>query len=262
MRKPLNLEEFSSLAGLPVEEIASYRAAGLLDPDGNGEFDEYDALRLRFVLIGIDSGRSLEEVADLVKSGSSEFPGIELLYPEARPRYHIDEAADLVGLTADQIKALRTAIGLPGNMVEEGDLEAFRGVKAVRDAGFPWEAVLEASRVAGDAMRRFAETEIRLTHEHLHNGLAAEGMGDREIARQSQEIVDTFLPVVDPLIAFVHRQHLLRAAVQDAVFHLENAGRIGASINMAVLFVDLTSFTALAEVHGDEAAAECSTGSM
>lgn len=256
MRVPLSLREFATLARIPAKEVRRYSKLGLLDPDGDGKYDEYDALRLRFVQINVERGEDLEEVASNVREGKAAYTGIELLYPQAHRRFTLEEAAEKVGLEVEQIMALRTALGLPGTLVEEGDVDAFEGVKGILDAGIPWEAVLEAARVFGDALRRLAETEIRLTHDYLHEPMAKSGMSERELAEQSQQVVDTFLPVIDPLLLFLHRQYLVRAAVNDAVFHLESEGKPGSTIQMAVLFVDITSFTTLADVHGDEAAAE------
>ena len=255
MRKPLSLREFASLAQIPSKEIKRYREAGLLDPEGDGIFDEHDALRLRFIEMCRARGDSIEDIAKMVREGSDEFPSLNLVYPRTDNGFTIEEAAEKSGLTVDQILDLRTAIGLPGGLVLEVDLPALQGVKAMLEGGLPWEAVLEAARVMGDTLRRFAETEIRLTHDYLHVPMAEAGMSNREIAAQSEAIVQNFLPLIDPLLIFLHRQHLVRAAVADAVLHLESAGKPTGNIQVAVLFMDLTSFTAMADVHGDEAAA-------
>jgi class 3 adenylate cyclase/YHS domain-containing protein len=56
----------------------------------------------------------------------------------------------------------------------------------------------------------------------------------------------------------VHRRHLLRASVEEAVADLEAAekGSDRAALEATICFVDLASFTSLARVHGDEVAAD------
>lgn len=256
MRKLHSSKEFARMAQISHREIKRYREAGLLDPDGDGVLDEYDALRLRFIEMSRARGLDIEEIAGLVESGSEEYPSLDLLYPKDGKGLSLEDAAERVGLTAAQVADLRTAIGLPGGMVLDADLPALEGVRKLLDLGLPWDAILEASRVLGDALRRFAETEMRLTHEYLHEPMEASGMSNRELAAQSEEIVQNFLPLIDPMLVFLHRQHLVRAAVADAVLHLEAGGKPTGGLQVAVLFMDLTSFTAMADIHGDEAAAK------
>jgi class 3 adenylate cyclase len=154
---------------------------------------------------------------------------------------------------------IRAATGLPGMALSEEDVRTFEGVKLMMEGGFPYEAMLEGARVLGDSMRRFAETEMRITHKYLHEPLLASRTSEREIARQTQDVLESaVLPVMDPLILAIHRQHLLRFVIEDALLHLEAAERGGppGTIEAAMLFVDLTSFTSLTSAMGDEAAAD------
>lgn len=258
MRRPVALEEFAKLIDLDPHEIERYREAGLLEVDGDGLYDEFDVLRLRFILISVDRGETLDQIADKCLAGTASNRFSDLLWPRGT-QYTPEEAAERVGLTVEQLQTMRTAIGLPGTLLGDDDIKTFEGVRGMVEGGFPFEAMLEGARVLGDILRRFAETEIRLTHTYLHEPLLASGMGEREVARQTQDVIESaVLPVIDPLILQIHRQHLLRSVLEDELMHLESAERGGArgTIEAAILFVDLTSFTSLANVMGDEAAAE------
>lgn len=257
MRRPVTLEEFAKLVDLDTEEIERYTKAGLLEVDGDGHYDEFDILRLRFILISLDRGETLEQIAGRCLSGTPSTRFSDLLWPRG-VSYTPEEAAEKVGLTVEQLQTFRTAIGLPGTLLGDEDIATFHGVRRMIEAGFPLEAMLEGARVLGDAMRRFADTEIRLTHTYLHEPLLASGMPEREVARQTQDVIESaVLPVIDPIILEIHRQHTLRAVLEDELMHLEAAERAGVpgTIEAAILFVDLTSFTSLAHVMGDEAAA-------
>lgn len=259
MRRPVPIEEFAHLVDVSAEDIERYRAAGLVDLDGDGLFDEYDLLRLRFILISIDRGETLEQCAQSIRAPRSGEKFAELLWPYGRNEYTPEEAAERIGLTVEELQALRTATGLPGALLSDEDIAIFSGVKQMIDGGFPFEAMLEGARVLGDVMRRFAETEMRLTHSYLHEPLLRAGVSDREVARQAQDVIESsVLPVMDPIILAIHRQHVLKAVLEDTLMHLEFAerGTDPGTIGATILFVDLTSFTTLAHVHGDQVAAD------
>lgn len=252
MREALRSNEFAALAGIDPADVERYVEAGLLDLDGDGLFDQFDVLRLRVILIGVDGGQSVAEIAKSIPESPAFIRS--LFQIGASP---IADLPAKVGLSQEQIDSFRLALGLPGLGFDEEGLELMTSVKAMIDAGFPYEAMLDGAKVLGDTMRRFAETEIQLTHTNIHEPMAAQGVSDREIARRSQEILDAaVMPVMEPMIAFVHRQHLIRAAIEDALYHLESPGEsTGGTLQRTILFVDLTSFTSLANVHGDQEAA-------
>ena len=264
MRGPFSLEDFASLARVTAEEVASYRDAGLLDPDKDDLYDDFDVLRLSYILFHHDEGRTLDEIVRGIADGSLEIPffgdilfGPGRLFSRGAPSYSVEEAAARTGLTAEQIEALRTAGGLPGGRLEQRDVDVVTGVKGVMDAGMPWEAVIDVARVYGDALRRVAEAEVRMMHEHVHQRLAAEGVSQRDIARQTHALMEAMTSVIDPTIQFIHHQYLLRGVMADALDHLQSPERsLHGSFEAAILFVDLTSYTSLAQVHGDEVAAE------
>ncbi len=264
MRGPFSLEDFARLARVPAEEISACRDAGLLDPDKDGLLDDFDVLRMAYIQIYQDEGKTLDEIARGIADGTIEIPffgdvlfGRGHLFRRDWPSYTPEEAAERIGLTVEQLEALRTASGLPGTGMEQADVDMLAGVKAVVDSGMPWEAIVEVTRVYGDSLRRIAEAEMRMMHEHVHEGLAATGMTGREIARQAHPLVEAMTSVVDPTIQYLHHQHLLRRVMDDVLDHLQSPGRSHrGSFEATILFVDLTSYTSLAQVHGDEVAAE------
>ena len=78
---------------------------------------------------------------------------------------------------------------------------------------------------------------------------------------QSQTAADQLNPLIEPIILYFHRRGLQRAVRENAVMTLaEQQGLVRkaespAEIQMAVVFIDLSSFTPLAEAMGDVAAA-------
>lgn len=258
LRGPLDLEAFAKLAHVDVDELRVYQVAGLLDPDADGLFDEYDILRLRLILHSRDLGRSLEEIADGLRDGAWGDIYAQLLYGGGDERFTVEDAASQSGVDADRIVALRTALGLPTTSLDARDLEVLRLVRAILETGVPWAAVHEGARVYGDVLRRLAETEVRIFRQHVEDPLDAAAVPEREKAERVQRVGELFSGTLDSLVQFVHRRHLMLAVLEDVIAELESSGGPQASgaLEATIVFVDLASFTPLAQVHGDEVAAQ------
>jgi adenylate cyclase len=246
--------EFAALIGRSEEEVERWRAAGLLDPSGRGSFDERDLARLLEIRRFEADGYSPEQLAKAIRARELRPFLVEHLYPD-RPQLSVEQAGARAGISPDAIKALRTALGLTGDMLDERDLQALEAFKVMSAVGLPWEAVLEGARVYGDTLRRLAETEVRLVHVHIHERLEASGVPDEEISRQIGALTDAVVPLLDGLVQWVHHQHLLQAEIEDAYLHLpSDAVREQGTVETTILFLDLASFTELTQTKGDRAA--------
>jgi adenylate cyclase len=256
MREALPLAEFARLVGAPVEELETYQAHRLVDPDGDGLFDDVDVVRLDTVRHYVDQGWSPAHLADAIKAGAVEMLHDVLFDPG--PTYTLEQAAERAGVEAEQVRALQIAFGFSGQVLRERDLEMLDVFKTMSAAGLPWEAILEGARVMGDTLRRLAETEVRLVHVYIHERLIAAGASEEEVSRQIFGVQEAVAPLLDPLIQHVHRDHLLQAAIEDVFLHLVSGSTVPAtlgSVETTIVFADVASFTALADAEGDEAAA-------
>jgi adenylate cyclase len=141
--------------------------------------------------------------------------------------------------------------------VRESDVEILEVLRVARDAGLPWEAILGVTRVLGDSLRRIADSEIRLVHVYIHERLMAAGASEEEVERLIYGIEQNLAPLMDPMLQWLHREYLLEASIEDAFFHLtdsETQAKELGSVEATIAFVDIASFTALAEASGDDAA--------
>jgi adenylate cyclase len=260
MRAPMSPDEFAELVGIPADDINAWTELELLDPAGRGRFDELDMLRVMAIRHYVALGYTPESFAEALRSGDVEVRLGEYLYPGGR-ELSVDEAAEELGIEADALRKLRTALGFTRESFLEQDLELLRGFNVMTEAGMPFEAVLEGARVFGDSLRRLAETETRLVHVHMHERMEEEGTDEPDILRQIDQLQAAVLPLLDSIVERVHHEHLLLASIEDAYVHLVDTDAPGGrgSVDATIAFVDVESFTQLTEAEGDEAALEAMT---
>jgi adenylate cyclase len=255
MRPAMSLDEFAELVDTPADEIRALTEEGLLDPAGQGNYEELDLLRLMTVRHYAGLGYDHEALATAIADGEVEPFLHEYIYPKGN-RLSIEEAARQLEVEPELLETLRTALGFSRDTVLEGDYRLFEAFKVMSMGGLPLEAVVEGARVFGDSLRRLAETETRLVHVHVHERLEDEGADEPEIIHQIEGLQRAVIPLLDGIVQRVHHEHLLLASIEDAYVHLvdtEKAGGRG-SVDATIAFVDVASFTQLAESEGDEAA--------
>jgi class 3 adenylate cyclase/YHS domain-containing protein len=189
---------------------------------------------------------------------------VEMVSSEDRGRsYSLSEVAELSGLDAELVRGLWQATGYTGDedQLLEDDIEALAVMKQLIDAGLPTHAVMEGARVYGDSMSRVAEMESKLFHFYVHKRLEASGLAGGELAEAVDRAGDLARPLIEPTLLYFHRKAWQRALRDDWVLHVaEEAGLLTTSdagqLKAAVVFIDLSSFTPLAEAMGDATAAE------
>src|SRR3990172_2577368 len=121
--------------------------------------------------------------------------------------------------------------------------------------------MVEIIRVYTDSLERVAEAEQRIYRFYVQQRLESEGLSPQELLARLEAAADQLNPLIEPMILYFHRRGLQRAAREDAVMTLaERQGLVKraqspADIQFAVVFIDLFSFTPLAEAMGDIAAA-------
>ncbi len=262
----LTIDELSRWTDEPAERLGQWRSLGLIGAEGSEGFRPEDVERARLVQDLLHHGMSLESIVDAAKEPGSIFRRyLDQMWRQfARPMYSVGEAAEIVGLEIDPLRRLMDAAGMrrTGEMIDEDDLAALRASKRALDAGYPEEGLLQLLRVYADALGRAAEATQRTTHFYLYDRLKASGLADRQLLETMEAAGTQLGPLVEPAILYFFRKGLERATRENAVTHLaEEAGLLEISdvpgqMQQAIAFVDLSSFTPLAEAMGDVKAAE------
>jgi class 3 adenylate cyclase len=257
MRRLLTPEQLASLADLSETEIHEYCSRGLLDPDADGELDELDILRLRLIMHYRTLGQSLDDIEEAIRSGSAAILYSDLLWGSDEEFVGPAQVAHVTGLAVSDVETLLRALGLSGALPKE-DLKFFETLKALVEGGIPLKMLIEVGRVYGDTLQRLAQTEVRMIREFAFEPGRSTLLKERGQAERLDAVQRLVAPILEPLLLTIHRRHLLRASVQEALADLEAAerGQDRETLEVSIAFVDLASFTTLAEVHGDEVAAE------
>src|SRR3954451_7799402 len=260
MRTSMSLEEFAELVRMQPAELEEAVALGLIDPAGEGTFDDLDLLRLMAIRHYEALGYDVKRMASEIESGDLEPFLSEYIYPREQ-QLTLDEAAERVGVDRDQLNELLIALGWARRGFLPEDLRMLEGFKTITDAGMPPEAALEGARVFGDTLRRLAETLVRLVHVHIHERLMEEGRSEEEVIRRIHPLQEAALPLLDQMVERVFHEHFLQADIEDAYVHLVDTDSVGGrgSVEATIVFIDVESFTKLTETEGDQAAIDVMT---
>ena len=259
----LTIEQLVRYTGEPEERLRDWRSRCIIGEDARDDLTMDDVERVRLVQLFLRRGITIDAIEEAMRSNAFDwyynFPWRE----SPGPVYSLAEAAEIIGVKLDALERFREAMGWVGSAgyVSADELALLRGWKVAADAGVPEDAMLEMIRVYIDNLERIAEAEQRTYRFYVQNRLESEGLSPEELIAQSQAAADQLNPLIEPIILYFHRRGLQRAVRENAVMTLaEQQGLVRraespADIQMAVVFIDLSSFTPLAEAMGDVAAA-------
>src|SRR5437667_1302234 len=260
----MSLEELSKWSGESTEHLLEWRSLGLVG-GGRDDFGPEEVERARLISLLLRRGIRLEAIAKADREQDVLASYMRAAFAAGLGRlYSLEEAVGIVGLDLATVRRLWRSMGFAGQgeRLYEEDVQALRTLKIALEAGFPEEALLQLARVYADALGRVAEAEIRLFHFYVHERLKAEGRSGRELVEASSASGDRMRPVIEPVLLYFHQKGMEQAAREDILLHvqeeagLEGTAEVPAQLRAAVFFVDLSSFTPLAEAMGDAAAAE------
>jgi adenylate cyclase len=173
----------------------------------------------------------------------------------------VDDAAKATGLEPALVERFWTSLGLPGQGLDsltEEDIQALRYAASMLSSGFPLVAFLQLARVYGQALSQIADAEVRLFHLYVHEPLMREGVPGTQMAEQMENLARDLLPLVSPLMDFVHQRYLQHYIEQDVVGHMEIETEDGDTdlgrLRVAIAFCDLAGYTRYTEEQGEDEA--------
>src|SRR5215467_7024558 len=254
----LSVEELSAATREPAERLQELRLLGLIRPDAGERFAPEDIERVRLVQFLERRQIPLERIARGERDDAVLTLVVDFLYPRGiGRRYSLAQAVDIVGLDADVARRLRDASASS----DEHDVRMLEEAKVALDAGFPEDAFVQLVRVYAAALERVAEAEVRLFHFYVHEELKATGLAGHDLRESTKAVRDHMLPIVEPMIRYFHHRGIAKSVREDMVLHFTaNQGRPvegdpPTQLRLAIVFLDISSYTPITEVMGDAVAA-------
>ncbi len=257
----LTRDDLALRSGAPVESLKQWQALHLIGRSDADAFDHDDIRRVRLIRLLLSRGVSLDSLVQAERREPFLDRYLDQLSElgEGGPRYSLAEVAERTGLDTAMLHRFVDAAGVGGSDkgFSDDDVSLLRGLKVIRESGLPEDALVQLLRVYSEALGRVAEAEARLFHFYVHERFRADGVSGPGLTTMTEAARNRMMPFVEPTILYFHRKGFARAVEDDALLHLqEDTGLVvPGRLRLAIAFVDLASFTPLAEVMGDENAA-------
>jgi adenylate cyclase len=258
----LSDDELSSATGESIQRLQQLRSLKLIGSENDARFAPTDVERVRLIQFLERRQISLDQIARAEQDEAVLTSVVDFLYPRGiGQRYSFAQAIEIVGLDAEVARRLREASAPSDDMMDEHDLRMLTEAKVALDAGFPEAALLQLVRVYADALGRVAEAEVRLFHFYVHEGLKATGLAGQELLDSRKAVRDHLLPIVGPMIEYFHRRGMAKSVHEDMVLHLTRnrarpaEGEPPTQLRLAIVFLDISSYTPITAVMGDVVAA-------
>ncbi len=256
-------DQLSAATGEPIERLQRLRALKLIGSEGEEWFRGEDVERVRLIQFLERRQISPEAIARAEEEEEVLSSVLEFLFPDGvGPTYSLAQAAEMVGLDIGLARRLREAASTTDEPVDEHDLEMLGKAKVALEAGFPEAALVHLARVYADTQSRVAEAEVHLFHFHVHEGLRATGLPAPEVRKRRNSVRDRLLPAVELLFRYFHRRAMIKAVREDMMLHITEDrphppqdGR-HTQLRVAVVFLDISSYTPITDVMGDAVAAK------
>jgi adenylate cyclase len=258
----LSAAELASATGESTERLQQLRSLQLIGSGAEEPFACEDIERVRLIQFLERRQIPMETIVRGERDEAVITSVVDFLFPRGvGRRYSFAEAVAVVGLDADLARRLREISAPSDELMDEHDVRLLEEAKVALDAGFPEAAFLQLVRVYADALSRVAEAEVRLFHFYVHEGLKATGLAGHALLESTKAVRDHMLPIVEPMIRYFHHRGLARSLREDMVLHfIANQARPAdgnppAQLRLAIVFLDISSYTPITEVMGDAVAA-------
>jgi class 3 adenylate cyclase len=249
----LSLEELARAAGEPLERVREWRAAGVLGPSERFTVADVERVCLIAVLrrrgVTLDAISTMQEEIDGFVARVGRPPGTTVRT--------LPEAAAEVGLDVALAERVWTAAGLPAtDLLDDRDVEFLRHWWTVRDVGQPEDALVEMARVLGDTVLRATEAMARITHFQLIKPLVGRGLSGPELRDAIGNATGRLVPLAPRILEHLTARLLAHASRDNFALRVVDDRVEPGELVVAIAFVDLSSFTPIADTMGDRASAE------
>jgi class 3 adenylate cyclase/DNA-binding transcriptional MerR regulator len=261
----ISAQELAELVPCSLEQVRRLEDLGILGPhQEDGLFEPAAVHVVRLMDAFEESGVSLDDIGRGVAEGELSFPlGLFLPEPAAMSKTYVDLGANL-GREPELLRRLSRELGLPplpDDRVRDEDAELLASIVTKLDLAQD-EELSRFARLYGGSIQRLVSSGLQWFDRTVNERVGTWGLPDTERDALVYRKGAVFAELVAALVPWLQRRHrehvVLDYLVSVTEVHMEARGMIPSATRQppAIAFLDLTGYTALAEEHGDEAAAE------
>jgi adenylate cyclase len=261
----ISAQELAELVPCSVEHVQRLAGLGLLNADeGEGLFPSSDVHVVRLMAAFEEAGISLEDVARGVAGGGLTFPlGLFMPEPTGLSTTYEGLAAEL-GRSSEFLRRLSRELGLPQSVddrVRAEDAEMLSLIVTKVDLADDDE-LSRLARLYGGTIQRLVASGLQFFDRTVRQRVETFDLSDAERDSLIYEKGAAYAELVQRLVPWLQRRHrehtVLEYLVDVTEGFMEERGITPPQPRKppAIAFMDLTGYTAVAEEHGDLAAAE------
>jgi class 3 adenylate cyclase len=265
---PQRAHRLAARAGVDIAYVERLSDLGIL-PNRDAEADlTGDERRIR-VVVGLDRGGiPLDVLGEAIRQGHLSLDFVE------QPSYdrfagYTDRTfralSEGTQIPLDLLMFVREASGSarprPDDLVRETELRVVPFIQVLLDAGISAASIERSLRVAGDGLRRVADTESDWWWTEVLEPLFRSGMSAVEIGRSTEQLASATGGVTDDALLALYHGHQTGAWMRNIFDGFEGTlERAGLHVRVerppAICFFDVTGYSRLTEERGDAAAAD------
>jgi class 3 adenylate cyclase len=223
--------------------------------------------RARLLRAWEEAGLVAEDVMAVVREGELSVSWLDtaVMTRASRVALTVEELCRELDVPLTTVGAVYEAIGFappaPTDRVRAGDRELVELVLRFVTAGAAEAPTLRLLRTYADSVRRVAQAEAELYEAQIEQPLRRSGRGERELLEFGASFGARVVDALEGTIVDLYRRHREHVWLEHSINHAETAlEAAGLFENVprppAICFVDLSGYTRLTEVRGDEFAAE------
>jgi adenylate cyclase len=265
----LSAEEVAELVPCSVEQVRRLEELGILGPHlEDGLFEAAAVHVVRLMDAFEESGVSLDDIGRGMAEGELSFP-LGLFLPEPAPMSATYESLGAqLERSPELLRRLSRELGLPplpGDRIRDEDAQLLSQIVTKLDLAED-EELSRFARLYGGSIQRLVSSGLQWFDRTVNERVGTWGLPDAERDALVYRKGAAFAELVAGLVPWLQRRHREHAVLDYLVsvteVHMEERGMIPSAPKQqpAIAFLDLTGYTALAEEHGDEAAAELAAG--
>lgn len=265
---PVVDHDLAERAGVDPTYVGRLRELEILSAPTDGGFTVGDVRRVRLVESLEAAGLPLPVIGQAVRSGALSLDFVEQPSYDrfaANADVSFRELSERENVPLSLLLVVREAMGFPApspeDSLRENELGVVPFLRVGLGAGVSADAIARTLRVAGDGLRRVAETEADWWRSEILEPLYRSGMPGSELGAMTERLAAEAGPVMDQaLIAIYHGQqgHAWMRNIFEGFEEL--LGRAGLHERLerppAICFFDVAGYTRLTEERGDVAAAD------